>query len=131
MKKLMLIAPIALMAACSQSEPAPEATEEAAPAETAVMAIDGKPAAGTYEVTSADGETVLNETVNPDGTVVVVNGDETTNGTWTSTGPGNFCATMEGETEPSCYVETISEDGVWHAVNEKDPEDAWTVKRVS
>jgi len=130
MRKLILLAPLALMAACSQSEPAPEPTEEAPPAETAVLAIDGMPLTGTYEVTSADGATVLRETVNADGTVVVVEGDETTNGTWTSTGPDNYCITYEGDAEPTCYAETLSEDGVWSAVNVQDPEEVWTVKRV-
>lgn len=131
MKKLILLAPLALIAACSQSEPAPEPTEEAAPAETAVMAIDGMPLAGVYEVTSADGATVLTETVNADGTVSTVEGGETRTGTWTSTGPDNYCVTYEGDAEPSCYAEAMSADGVWSAVNVNDAEDAWTVKRVS
>ena len=55
----------------------------------------------------------------------------TTRGTWSSTGPGNWCVTEEGGTEPTCYVESISEDGVYTSVNEKDPADTATVKRLS
>ena len=134
MRKLIAVAFLAgALAACGDAaeEADDTATEEAAPAETAALALDGGPFAGVYEVTSADGATVMTETVNADGTVTNVMGEETRTGTWTSTGPDNYCATYEGDTEASCYTETMSADGVWSAVNVNDPEDAWTVKRVS
>lgn len=140
MKRLILLAammPPALLAACSQEAATPEATEEAIPAEAAVadvgggLAIDGKPNAGSYEITSADGTTVMTQTVNADGTLTSVNGDETSKATWTSTGPGNWCVTEEGQSETKCYVETISDDGVYTSTNEADPTDSWTVKRLS
>jgi hypothetical protein len=140
MKRLILLAaimPPALLAACSQEAATPEATEAAVPAEATVaeveggLAIDGKPNAGSYEVTSADGATVTTQTVNADGTLTAVTGDKTTKATWTSTGPGNWCVTEGGNTEAKCYVETISEGGVYTSTNEADPADSWTVKRLS
>ena len=134
MRKLIAIAMLAgALAACGDAaeEADDTATEEAAPAETAALALDGGPFAGSYEATSADGATVTTETVNADGTVSSVQGDETRTGTWTSTGPDNYCVTYEGEAEATCYAETMSADGVWSAVNANDAEDAWTVKRVS
>ena len=139
MKKLFLLAALspAFLAGCSQEADAPEATEAAAPAEAAVaeveggLAIDGKPNVGSYEVTSADGARVVTQTVNADGTLTTVEGDQTSKGTWTSTGPGNWCVTDEGSTEAKCYVEAISADGVYTSTNEADPKDSWTVKRLS
>jgi len=143
MKRLILLAailPPTLLAACSQEAEAPEATEAteaAAPAEATVaeveggLAIDGKPNVGSYEVTSPDGTRVVIQTVNADGTLTAVEGDKTSEGTWTSTGPGNWCVTDAGATEAKCYVETISADGVYTSTNEADPADSWTVKRLS
>ncbi len=130
MKKLILIAGIATLAACSKPEPAPEAPVEAAAPATAQMEIDGKPMTGTFDISSADGKQTMVQTVNEDGTVVSVEGDKTTNGTWTSTGPGNFCITNEGEAQASCYTTTVAEDGVMTSTNDADSADVWTVKRV-
>lgn len=130
MRRLVLLAPLALLAACSQSEPAPEPTEEAPPAESVVMAADGKPATGIFEVTSADGRMVTTQTVDADGTLTTVEADLTRTGTWTSTGPGNFCVDMAGDEKPTCYREEVR-DGVYSSVNEENPQDAWTVKRLN
>jgi hypothetical protein len=129
----ILFAATTIVAGCSdtESEPAPEPTESAV-AEVVVggLAIDGKPNVGTYDITSADG-TVINQTVNPDGTLIQVQGDETLTGTWTSSGPGNWCIKADGATEEKCYIETISEDGVYTSTNVADPSDSWTVQRTS
>ena len=69
MKKLILVAGIATLAACSGGEaeaPAEEAVE-AAPAE--VTAADGGPSTGTFTVTNAEGE-VSTEVLAADGTRV-------------------------------------------------------------
>ncbi len=133
MKKLVLLASVAALAACNQkpAEEAAPATDASATATTALaMEIDGKPMAGTFEIASSDGKRTMTQTVNDDGTVVSVEGDKTTKGTWTSTGPGHFCITNEGETDASCYTETIGADGTMTSTNDKDPADSWTVKRV-
>ena len=130
MKKLILLAPLALIAACSQSQPAPEPSATASAAADVPMATDNMPISGTYTATSADVSRTLTQTVNADGTVTTVEGDKTTNGTWTSTGPGNFCITNEGDSEPSCYAESISDSGEWTAVNVKDDKDSWSIKRT-
>jgi hypothetical protein len=133
MKKLVLIAAVAAVSACNNNaaEPAAEPSAEVAPvAADTSLATDGMPNAGTYEITLPDGK-VATQTVNADGTFSSVKDGKTTTGTWTSTGPGNFCETEEGKTEPSCYAETISADGVWTSTNVKDPKDHSTVKRLS
>lgn len=134
MQKTVAIAALALLAtACGQpaSEPAaePAASDAAAAAPADVpggLAIDGKPNAGVFDVTHANGRQVQ-VTVNADGTTSLLENGKTTTGTWTSTGPGNYCDTYEGKS--ACYKEEII-DGVYTSTNEKDPKDVSTVKRV-
>lgn len=133
MRKFLSIAAFAALSACNNNASEPVAAPTAEVATVAVdtsLATDGMPNVGTYEVTLSDGK-VVTQTVNADGTVVSVKDGKTTKGTWTSTGPGNFCETDEGKTEPSCYAETISADKVWTSINVKDPKDRSTVKRLS
>lgn len=132
MKKILILSLAGAMAACSQSQPTPQATETttAAPAANVPLATDNKPITGTYEVDQADGSRKLTQTVNADGTMETVEGDKTTKGTWTSTGPGNFCMTNEGDSEPTCYSESITDSGTWIANNVKDDNDSWLIKRV-
>lgn len=137
MKKYAVVAALVL-AACGENaaqEPAAEeemAAEEIAvqePAAETVMAADGMPAPGTYEVTLANGE-VWTETLNPDGTYTSAgpNG-ETESGTWTQESPERYCTTVDGETEPTCYSESMSADGVWTSTEEGTDETS-TVVRV-
>jgi len=128
MKKLLLIAPLALIAACSQSEPAPEPTEEAAPAADLGLEVDGKPNVGTYEVTEADGS-VGTYVAAPDGTYTYTKGEEVITGTWASSAPGKWCETPEGEAE-MCFTESIDENGVWSSVLDSDPTQVATIKRI-
>ena len=133
MRKFLSIAAFAALSACNNNaaEPAAEPTTEAATvAVDTSLATDGMPNVGTYEITGPDGKLVT-QTVNADGTYVSVKDGKTTKGTWTSTGPGNFCDTEEGKTEPSCYAEAIDADKVWTSINVKDPKDKSTIKRVS
>ena len=132
MKEIAFVALFALSACSQAEEPAPEeaATEAAAP-----TAPDGGTLAGVYEVTGPDG-TVLTQTVNADGTVTSMSADgATVAGTYTGGAGGEpYCITQpndEGAQETACYVEVIGEDGVWTATNRDDPEDIWTVVRVS
>lgn len=131
MKRLLILSLAGAMAACSQSQPTPQATETTAPpAANVPLATDNKPITGTYEVSQADGSRKLTRTVKADGTVETVEGDKTTDGTWTSTGPGNLCITNKGDSEPTCYTEQITDNGIWIANNVKDDNDSWLIKRA-
>lgn len=131
MKKIIAVAALAALSACSQkAEEAPAPTETAA-AETPAdvpggLAIDGKPNAGVFEVTHADGRK-WTTTVTADGKSSMVLDGKTMAGTWTSTGPGNYCETMDGKT--TCIKEEIV-NGVYTSTNEADPKDTSTIKRV-
>lgn len=133
MKRIMLVAALAAVTACSQSEPAPEPTEEAAApapeAEAELLAADGQPATGTYKVTTADGEVVMEE-VRADGTyVATIDGEVVETGSWVQKSPEQYCYTTdeEGATE-QCNAEAIDANGVWTST---DPEgNVATVERV-
>lgn len=128
MKKIILIAALATVAACSQ----PEATDETAPADEATeatpagpVAMDGKPSAGTFKVTDADGN-VGTFVGNEDGTFTMTRADGTTStGTWTEETPGHFCQTVDGE--ETCSTETIV-DGVWTSTDADGT--VYTIERV-
>lgn len=140
MKKLACISAVALLAACSQEAPAPEAdTEEvaAAPAEAEVMAADGQPAPGMYKITTGDGQ-VFNEEVKPDGTYVQTDADGNVveTGTWEQKSPEQYCYTVdeqyreEGDTgEQVCNTEGIGADGKWTSTNPEG--ETATVERVT
>ena len=100
MKKLMLAAAVAALAACSQ--PAEEAP---APAETATAtAAAADDATGEYDVKMADG-TMGKTTINADGTYVDVGPDgKETKGTFTRAN-GQDCFAAEGG-ETVCWTVT-------------------------
>ena len=122
MKKIVLVAALAAISACS--EPAPEATEEApveaAPAVAENIAADGLPTVGIYNVTSADG-TTFSVDVKEDGTYAVTGADGavTETGKWVQKSPELYCETpdTEGAVE-KCYNERM-ENGVYLST---DPE---------
>lgn len=133
MKKLIFVAALAVAACGETATEEPMAEEEVVveePAMETAMAADGMPTPGVYEVTLPNGD-VWTETVNADGTYSSAgpNG-EAESGTWTQESPERYCTTEEGETEPTCYNETMSEDGVWSST-EEGTEDTATVVRVS
>ena len=124
MKRLILVAALATLAACSETETAeaPEATEEvaAAPAEAAQpLAADGQPAPGMYKVTLADG-TVFMEEVKADGTYVQTDasGKVVETGRWNQKSPEQYCTTKdeEGAVE-KCNTEGIDASGMWTSTN--------------
>ncbi|QKG70109.1 hypothetical protein [Erythrobacter mangrovi] len=127
MKRIALVAALAVISACSQSAEAPEAeattetTAEAVPAE--VMAADGGPAYGKFKITQADG-TSFTDDVRPDGTYTSTAADGTVmqSGTWVQK-PGEYCTTKdeEGAVE-ECYPEKIDDKGVWISSNTKTGE---------
>ena len=131
MKKIILVAALATITACNQSEaPAePAATEEAAPAADFVPAADGGPGYGKFRIIHADG-TVHTEDVREDGTYTSTLPDGTTEtGRWVQK-PGEYCTTSdeEGATE-NCYPEKIDESGKWVSTDTKTGETV-TVERV-
>ncbi len=104
MKKFLFVAGLATVAACNESEPAPEPL----PTETAAVVMvtgNGSPP-GTYLATAADG-TVTTSTLNADGTYSDTDADGAVlaEGSWTATdGKTCFMPTTEG-VEPMCYTE--------------------------
>lgn len=118
MKKIIIVAALATLGACSKPEPAPEpaATEEAVPAN---VAADGGPAVGKWKITRPDG-TSFNSETRADGTWVDTMADGTTRtGKWVQKSPELFCSTPdeEGAVE-TCYEEKVDENGVYTS---KDP----------
>lgn len=121
MKKLILIAPLALLAACQQQQPAPEAT----PSETAtaMVSANGSPV-GKYQSTDAKGAVTTTELRN-DGTYTDTDADGkvTAEGTWAVT-DGKTCFTPKTEgVEAMCYTESApADDGSFTATPDKgDP----------
>lgn len=133
MKKIILVAALATLGACSREEaPAAEATEEAAAAPAAeTMAADGKPSHGKYEVTMADGKMHTTD-VKPDGTYTVTGADGTVSdtGKWVQKSPAEYCETSDkAGSKEKCYAEAVDDKGVYTS---KDPDtgDVATVVRV-
>lgn len=118
MKRLMLVAALATLAACQQeAAPSPEATADtaAAPAAAAPVAADGKPSAGTYQVTTSDGK-VFTEEVKADGTYVQTDkdGKVVETGKWVQKSPTEYCTTKDEEgAQEKCNTEGIDAKGVW------------------
>ncbi len=133
MKKILIAAACASLAACSPAETTDEA---AAPAETAEVvaestAADGGPSYGMFKVTQADG-TVSMEDVREDGTYTTTSeGQEPRTGKWEQASPDSFCSTADTEgAVQKCYTETVDENGVWTST---DPDDGKvsTIERVT
>jgi hypothetical protein len=135
MKKLIAMASLASLAACSQPAPEPEteATEAAAPAAAETVtttAADGKPSAGKFEVTMKDG-TKFTADVKPDGTYQVTDaaGKVTDTGKWVQKSPEQYCETSDKEgSKEVCYTEKF-ENGVYTSFNPVTGDTA-TVVRV-
>jgi len=116
MKRLIIVAALATLGACSREEaPAPEATEEAAAAPVEVMAADGKSPVGKYTVTTSAG-VVFTEEVKADGTYVQTDkdGKVVETGKWEQKSPTEYCTTKDGEgAKQKCNTEGIDAQGVW------------------
>ncbi len=129
MKKIIAVAAIAAVAACSQADTSEaEMTEEVVEAPAEATAADGGTPHGTFKVTLADGS-VLTEEVREDGTYTSTSDSgETRSGTWTQK-DGSYCTTSDDEDATErCHTESVDENGVWTSVD-PDGETA-TVERV-
>ena len=117
MKNLFLLAAVGSLAACQQSEPAPEPapTEDVS---AVALAADGAPTPGQYRVTRADGTVVLEE-VRDDGTYsTTVDGEVTETGRWEQKDAATYCYTSDAEgSSQICNTEVVDEDGVWRSTN--------------
>lgn len=124
MKRIVCIAIVASLAACSKPAPAPEATSEApaeataTPAAAEPVAADGKPSVGNYKVKDSDGK-VLMEEVKADGTyTVTLDGKTVETGKWEQKSPSQYCYTKDDkDAKQVCNTEQIDDKGVWTSVS--------------
>ena len=126
MKRIIAIAAIAAVAACSKPAPTPEATSEA-PMEAAAeasaapaagpIAADGKSSVGTFKVTTDKG--VFMEEDKADGTYVSTkDGKVEETGKWVQKSPSEFCYTKdEKDAKEVCNTEQVDAKGVWTSKN--------------
>lgn len=120
------------LAACSQPAETPDETvTETEVAETATIAVDGQPLAGSYSVTGADGSTA-SVTLTEDGKATYTAADGTVStGTYTGgTAEEPYCVTGDESGNTSCYTQSMV-DGVWTSTSVEDPERVGTVTRVA
>ena len=123
MKKLVLAAALAALAACSKPEAAPtadvteQAAASAAPAAQTVAA-DGKPSTGTFKINAADGKVYMEED-KPDGSYTATqDGKVVDTGKWVQKSPAEFCYTKdEPNPKQRCGAEKVDEKGVWTSTN--------------
>ncbi|GAA4038954.1 hypothetical protein [Parerythrobacter jejuensis] len=113
MKKLIAIASLAALGACSQSEPSTGADP------TEVVVPQPSVTAGTYEATNAEGA-VNRAVLAEDGTYATygADGSATGSGSWTNVGR-RTCFDPEGDTTEVCYTDgTPAEDGTFTATSD-------------
>lgn len=131
MKKIIVIAALVAVSACSKPEPAaaPEATEAAVAPAAATMAADGKPSTGTFKITTADGETIMEE-IKADGTYVdTQDGKVVETGKWEQKSPAQYCWTKDEEGAKQVCADEKVENGVYTSYNPETKKTS-TVERV-
>lgn len=125
MKKLILLAGAATLAACTPNEGADaeeEEVDETAMEETAMeeaaLAPDGGPIAGTYEVTPEEGES-WTTVIAADGSYTSTYADGTVeSGTMAMQDEDTACFDNAADEEgPVCSDSSFGEDGTWTASN--------------
>ncbi len=117
MKKFVLLAAIAAVAACSKPATAPEAEASTAAVESAPVAeniaADGKSSVGKFKITSSDGEIAFEED-KVDGTYVTTSdGNPAETGKWVQKSSGVFCYTKDEKVPVEKCNEEKVENGVW------------------
>ncbi|HVR90947.1 MAG TPA: hypothetical protein VHG29_07630 [Novosphingobium sp.] len=132
MKRIALLAALAVVSACSKPAPAPE-TDASAAAEASApvaenIAADGKSSVGQFKVTASDGKVFI-EDDKADGTYVETSdGKVLETGKWVQRAPGTFCYTKdEPDAKEICNEEKV-ENGVWTSKNPKGK--VATIERV-
>lgn len=131
MKKIVVIAALAALSACSKPAEAP-ATDAGATSEAAApatVAADGKPSVGKFKVTMANGDVIVEE-VKADGTYSTTDKDgkviET--GKWEQKSPAQYCQTKDAkDAVQECNEEKV-ENGVYTSKNSKG--EVATVERI-
>lgn len=132
MQKIIALAALAALSACSQPAPAPDAEASAAseaPAAAATnVAADGKSSIGKFKVTDNKGKVYIEED-KADGTYVgTVDGKVVDTGKWRQQDPNTFCFTKDGkDAKEECQSEKF-ENGVWTTKNAKG--EVSTVERI-
>ena len=132
MKKFLALVAIASLAACNNANETETAEDGVAvDAPEATVASEDAAAAGTYEMTSADG-VVTTQQVNPDGTYTeMVDGQQTESGTWRTQGEA-MCFDPEGADPEECYTGSeVSADGTFRSIGPDGQETGDTVRRIS
>jgi len=106
---------MAVLAGCSVSNDAPLEEEPNVASGPLLMAADGKPPYGTFDVTAPDGQ-IYREVIREDGTFSSTAADgSAVEGTWEMREAGVFCSKPKGA-PPSvwrCKNEVLNEEGVW------------------
>lgn len=128
MRALTLLAAVAALAACNETEtaPAPVEAEPMAEAQPASWPLE----AGTYEFTREDGTSGVN-TVSADGTYsIAYTAGESDAGTWVEEN-GKTCLTSTGEpANKRCYVFT-SPDAEGNLTGTSDEVGVVTIRKTS
>lgn len=133
MKKIVLVAALAAVSACSKPTPSPEAEATATQAQDAstagTVASDGKSSVGKFKITTHDGKIVMEED-KADGTyVTMLDGKVVETGKWEQKSPNNFCFTKDAkDAKQECNEEKV-ENGVWTTKNAKG--EVSTVERIA
>lgn len=123
MKKILLIAALAAVSACSKpaattGADASATPEASAPAATATnIAADGKPSVGKYKVNTADGKVIVEE-VKADGTYVdTADGKVVETGRWEQKSPAVYCYTSDKKGSAQVCNDEKVENGVYTSRN--------------
>lgn len=113
---------LAALAGCNKSEPAPDAsaTASAAPVAEATW-TPALPAAGTYEVTTAEGQPSGKVTINADNSYSQVPAKGLTEAGIVKLTDGKVCFDPSGKDTPArCYTESVrAPDGSFTVTDEK------------
>ncbi len=134
MKRIIVLAAVVALAACSQAETdtsADTAPDETAMTEPEMLAVDGGPLAGTYVATAGDGSSVT-QSMTEDGKVTnTVDGEVVASGTYKmGDDNSNVCFTYtEGEFPDGCFNVGDVVDGKWTATNTENADEVWSVTR--